>query len=146
MAAAWAALHRLLGTGPGLTPSGDDFATGFFLGMRSVSLHPGRQAFLGELTHATLAQSCDSTDVSRACLEHAAAGRFSAPLTSLVKAIAAHTNDLPARLADVLAMGHSSGRDAAFGVLCGLAVGEPDLRARVITKLNNAHLHEKTAQ
>ena len=143
---AWASLRRLLGTGPGLTPSGDDFATGFFLGMQTVSPDQSRQAFLADLTRATLAQSCDSTDVSRACLEHAAAGRFSAPLTSLVEGIAARANNLPSRLADVLVMGHSSGRDAAFGVLCGLAVTEPDLRTRVIIKLNHAHLHEKTTQ
>jgi hypothetical protein len=143
---AWAALHRLLGSGPGLTPSGDDFATGFFLGMQSVSPGQGRQAFLGGLTQATLAQSCDSTDVSRACLEHAAAGRFSAPLTSLVEGITSRANNLPARLADVLVIGHSSGRDAAFGVLCGLAVTEAGLRTRVITQLSHAHLHEKTAR
>lgn len=143
---AWSALQRLLGTGPGLTPSGDDFATGFFVGMQFVAASQGRQAFLGSLTRATLAQSSDSTDVSRACLEHAAAGRFSAPLTSLVEGIASHANDLSARLADVLAMGHSSGRDAAFGVLCGLAVTEPDLRARVNAELNNTYLHETTIQ
>lgn len=143
---AWACLHRLLGIGPGLTPSGDDFATGFFLGMQTVSPSQAQQAFLRGLTQATLAQSGDSTEVSRACLEHAAAGRFSAPLTCFVEGIMAHADNLPARLADVLAMGHSSGRDAAFGVLCGLAVTAPDLHARVIAQLNNAHLHEKTTQ
>jgi hypothetical protein len=143
---AWASLHRLLGTGPGLTPSGDDFATGFFLGMQSVSPSPGRKAFLGGLTKATLVQSGDSTEVSSACLEHAAAGRFSAPLTCFVEGIISHADNLPARLADVLAMGHSSGRDVAFGILCGLAVTALDLRARVNTRLNNVHLHEKTTQ
>lgn len=139
----WGGLRRLLGIGPGLTPSGDDFATGFFLGFGFGARDPRQQAFLHDLTRATLAQAHNSTDVSRACFEHAAAGRFSAPLTCLVDGIATRADNLGTRLADVLAMGHSSGRDAAFGALCGLAVNEPDLRARVIDTLDITYLHEK---
>ena len=58
---AWACLRRILGSGPGLTPSGDDFATGFFLGIRAVSQDPGQQEFLSGLTRSTLAQSREST-------------------------------------------------------------------------------------
>jgi hypothetical protein len=143
---AWACLRRLLGVGLGLTPSGDDFSTGFFLGFERTSHEPGQRDFLHGLTRATLTQTHDSTDVSRACLTHAAAGRFSAPLTGLADGIVRHADNLPTRLANVLEMGHSSGRDAAFGVLCGLAVRNPDLRARVITQLNNAHMQEKSAR
>jgi hypothetical protein len=139
----WGSLHRMLGTGPGLTPSGDDFATGFFLGFGFSARGRRQQSFLRDLTRATLAQTHDSTDVSRACFEHAAAGRFSAPLTCLVESIATHADNLPARLADVLAMGHSSGRDAAFGVLSGLAASQTDLRTRVIDALDITYLHEK---
>ncbi|MBT3398536.1 MAG: DUF2877 domain-containing protein [Rhodospirillaceae bacterium] len=139
----WSSLRSLLGIGPGLTPSGDDFATGFFLGLGFSARSPRQQTFLRDLTRATLAQAHDSTDVSRACFEHAAAGRFSTPLTTLVEGIATHADNLPARLADALAMGHSSGRDAAFGTLCGLAVTEPELRTRVIDALDITYLHEK---
>lgn len=138
----WGNLHRMLGTGPGLTPSGDDFAIGFFLGFGFNARGRRQQSFLRDLTRATLAQVHDSTDVSRASFEHAAAGHFSAPLTCLVEGIATHADNLPARLADVLAMGHSSGRDAAFGVLSGLAATHTDLRTRVIDALDITYLHE----
>jgi len=140
--AAWACLSRLLGTGPGLTPSGDDFATGFFLGLGAGADNDRQQAFLHGLTRATLAQACDSTDVSRACFEHAATGCFSASLTALVDGIANRTDDLAARLTEVLMMGHSSGRDAAFGLMCGLSAAEPGLRAHVIDALDITYLHE----
>ena len=139
-------LRRLLGTGPGLTPSGDDFATGYFLGLGQVFHDPNQLKFLCGLAQAAVAQSLDSTDVSRAYLAHAAAGRFSEPLTSFVGAVLSHDDDLPARLTDVLSMGHSSGRDAAFGVLCGLAVNDPHLHTRVGSQLNNVHLQENTAR
>lgn len=138
----WESLRRLLGSGPGLTPSGDDFATGFFLGFAYAARDRRQQAFLHDLTRATLAQAYDSTDVSRACFQHAATGHFSAPLTCFVEGIATHADNLPARLADALAMGHSSGRDAAIGVLCGLAVTEEPLRTRVINALDITYQHE----
>jgi len=142
----WDSLRRLLGTGPGLTPSGDDFATGFCLGFGFCARDRRRQTFLHDLTRATLAQAHDSTEVSRASFEHTAAGHFSAPLTGLVDGIATHADNLPARLADVMAMGHSSGRDAAFGVLCGLGVTQPPLRTRVIDALDITYLHENPAR
>lgn len=139
-------LRRLLGTGPGLTPSGDDFATGYFLGLGQVFREPNQLKFLRGLTQAAVAQSLHSTDVSRAYLAHAAAGRFSEPLTNLVGAILSRDENLPARLTDLLSMGHSSGRDAAFGVMCGLAVNDPHLHKRVASQLNNVHLQENTAR
>ncbi len=141
-----ACLNRLIGRGPGLTPSGDDFATGYFLGFRDGANEPAQKDFLRQLIQAALVKSCDSTDVSRACIAHAAAGRFSSPLTKLTDAIATDADDIPARLADVTDMGHSSGRDTVFGLLCGLTVHEPALRERVIDKLNEAHLHEKVTR
>lgn len=143
---ALAGLCRLLGSGPGLTPSGDDFATGFFLGFAQTACGRDEERFLHALTRAALARSSDTTDVSRACLAQAAAGRFSAPLTCLVDAILTRADDLATRLSDALAMGHSSGSDATFGLLCGLAAHEPALRARVIDKLNEAHMHEKVTR
>ncbi|MEP4887558.1 MAG: DUF2877 domain-containing protein [Alphaproteobacteria bacterium] len=140
---AWASLQQLLGMGPGLTPSGDDFATGYILGFGQVSRKPDRIEFLQGLTQAARNRSRNSTDVSRAYLEHAGAGRFSVPLTALVEAIMSHAGNLPARLAGVFRLGHSSGRDAAFGILCGLAVGAPELCAHVVTKLDNPYLQEK---
>jgi hypothetical protein len=146
MPVAVACLRSLLGSGPGLTPSGDDFATGYFLGIGHVACEREQMEFLRRLIRAALVQSSDSTDISHAYLAHAAAGRFSAPLTCLVDGIGAHTDDIPARLADVTDMGHSSGRDTVLGLLCGLAVHEPALRERVINKLNEAHLHEKVTR
>ena len=139
----WSCLRRLLGAGPGLTPSGDDFATGFFRGYGFRARDGRERGFLHGLARATVGQTQDSSHVSRACLEHAAAGRFSAPLTSLVEGIVTGADNLHARLASVLTMGHSSGHDAAFGALCGLAVPDAGLRACITDKLDITDLDEK---
>ena len=118
------AVHRLIGRGPGLTPSGDDLIVGFLAGLWStVGGHPARRRFLHSLCTAVAAAAAATGDISRAYLAHARRGRFAEPLTTLVHRIArgADGGSVERATSAALGVGHTSGRDGAFGLLLGLA-------------------------
>lgn len=100
---------RLVGLGPGLTPSGDDVLCGFLLALR----HLGGRPLAAPVHHAGR-----TTQLSAALLDHAARGDGCDPLVRLLDAVAGHTS-VPAALAVLLAVGHTSGADLALGVLAG---------------------------
>lgn len=119
-----AAAEGLIGLGPGLTPSGDDFLCGFLAALRAVSASDsGLAAFLDRVTGAAdgALPFAATTDVSAAFLAEAFAGRFGAALTAFADA----ARGLPPRsgcgdaTAELLGIGHSSGSDAAAGFLFG---------------------------
>lgn len=121
-AAAVQALAQLIGLGPGLTPSGDDFIVGYL-----AALHSSRacEAGVGLLLTALAAPverlAAGTNLISRQFIRNALEGAFSEALGDLLSAIA-HQDE--ARVltfaSQVLAMGHSSGADALAGLLFGL--------------------------
>lgn len=124
-----AAAVPLLGAGRGLTPSGDDFLAGFVFSAGHAGAIKTQsysvRAFAARLT----ARSDKTGDISMAYLTHAADGRISQPLANLANAITVGA-DAPAleqAVVTTLRVGHSSGADAAFGVLCGFAVWRREL-------------------
>ncbi|MBS27379.1 MAG: hypothetical protein CL566_00395 [Alphaproteobacteria bacterium] len=135
---AGACLARLIGAGPGLTPSGDDFTVGFLLGLCTGS---ERNRQLAEhLARDCSQRSRASTDISRHYLGHAAVGRFAGSSVRLADAVVTGAGDMPTRLQTVLGAGASSGSDTAFGILCGLAVGADRPTRIVLTALQDEHL------
>ena len=133
---------RLVGLGPGLTPSGDDFLGGMMLGLIGVFGLPADG--LDEVPHGAsghdrlvaLAESIrrhaidGTTAISRAMLEHACAGAGSASVHTLVQRLL--QADIDASISAALAVtriGHTSGWDCLFGTFLGmhlaLLVGEP---------------------
>jgi hypothetical protein len=116
--------HRLIGCGPGLTPSGDDLIVGLLAGLWSTTGGaPARRRFLDGLCAALAAASAATGDISRACLAQACRGRFAEPLTTLVHHIAAGADrgTVESATAAALRVGHTSGGDGVFGLLLGLA-------------------------
>jgi hypothetical protein len=109
-------LACLIGTGPGSTPTGDDFVAGWLAGI-------DRQGRGGLPAHRTLAGLLGRTcRLSRHFLHHALAGRFHAALVRL--------SDLPGLpeprhpgVQALIALGDRSGRAALAGYLTGLAQG-----------------------
>ncbi len=104
-----AAAERLLGLGPGLTPSGDDVLAGFLVTRRSLGVPAGDVTAL-----AARRTSAISADL----LRHAAAGRCIPQLADVVTALGS-----PGRapqLGALLAVGHHSGGDLARGVALAL--------------------------
>ena len=76
-----AAIQRLIGCGPGLTPAGDDLIVGFLAGLWSaMGGDPARRRFLNALA-AIVAVAAEATgEISRAYLRHATLGNVAEPL------------------------------------------------------------------
>jgi hypothetical protein len=121
-----AARDGLLGRGPGLTPTGDDLLAGVIAAVRSFGprLAPATDGAIV----ATVSDVADrvariageaTTDVSGALLVHAARGEVAIPVGDLLRAVAGDVPVLPA-LDRLLAVGGSSGRDLACGVVAGV--------------------------
>jgi hypothetical protein len=111
-------LARLLGLGPGLTPSGDDY-----LGGALVALHASGQSELGWRLWETLEPQLFATtgDISRAHLAAAAEGLGHAALHDLIDAIlAGDSANIRTALYAATSIGHTSGWDAVAGAVAML--------------------------
>lgn len=106
-----AALTRLIGRGPGLTPAGDDFVVGFLAGHLAAQSEP---LVLNIENKAT-------NDISYATLLQAERGYFSAPLLAVIDPIRQNQIDrIETALIENMAIGETSGTAGAFGVLIAL--------------------------
>lgn len=114
------ALDALLGLGPGLTPSGDDFLGGVLVALR----HLGAPDVAGSVAVELLPRSRQRTnEISHAHLAAAAGGEALAPLHDILAGLGiAGAFRGGARLAAVDAVGHTSGWDALAGVTFAAAV------------------------
>lgn len=118
------AVARLIGLGPGLTPSGDDLLGGAMIGLHAF----GRPDLAARLGAWTLPRARTRTHaISVAHLECAAAGEGMAALHEVLAALcSAGAPGLRDRLASLDAIGHTSGWDALAGaaLVCrALSVG-----------------------
>ena len=112
---------RVVGLGPGLTPSGDDFLVGLF-----AVLHlPGSPC---ERFRAICAEIVDQTSsgtnaISAAALRAAAAGRVRQSIGAFIHELMhGRREGLLAALARVLAIGSTSGSDIVAGIVSGLEI------------------------
>ena len=111
-------LRALIGLGPGLTPSGDDF-----LGGALVALHLlGRPDPAETLWHGiSSALETGTNAISRAHLSAAARGFGGAALHAILNdLVTGKTDVLPARLTAIDRIGHCSGWDALAGAVLAL--------------------------
>jgi hypothetical protein len=106
------ALDRLIGCGPGLTPSGDDLVVGLLAGLWSTTgRRPARRAFLDALCSWVAA---------------AAAATAEALLTLACRITeGADRGAIEAATAAALRVGYTSGGDGTFGLLLGLDAWAP---------------------
>jgi Protein of unknown function (DUF2877) len=131
-----AAAHRLIGRGPGSTPSGDDLIGSALAAMHVLApSHPAAAALWAACgkalaTAVTLRPEASTTAVSAALLRYAARGEPIGEVADVLRCAAgAHGGQHAARAAALrlLAIGHSSGADC----LQGLAVAAAALQAAV---------------
>jgi hypothetical protein len=111
------AVRPVLGLGAGLTPAADDAVAGLLLAARcwTSELGPTVSA-VGALLTPDL--SGRTTAVSAGLLRHAAEGRGAPEVVHAVEHLTGRRRPGgPEVLARLLALGHSSGRDTALGVL-----------------------------
>lgn len=118
-ATALRAARSLIGLGPGLTPSGDDYLLGLFAVLNLAGgpcagwLCGGRDVLDVSSLHAT-------HRISQAALLHAARGRVRASIAALLQAVVHGSGDLGIALERVLAIGSTSGADIVRGIVDGL--------------------------
>jgi hypothetical protein len=108
-----ALVRRLVGAGPGLTPSGDDVLCGVLLGLRLL----GRARSLPRLWDAVAPRLPATTTLSAALLVEAVQGFAVPPVIDLGQALAeGDPVGVRAAAARVLAVGHTSGADLLAGL------------------------------
>jgi hypothetical protein len=119
--AARAGAAAMIGLGPGLTPSGDDFLVGLFaiLNIAQSPCHPMR-AICGDVV--AIARTATNA-ISVAALANAARGRVRESIHALAREMIDGTPEgLRPALDRVLAIGATSGSDMVAGLVSGLAV------------------------
>jgi hypothetical protein len=110
--------RRLVGLGPGLTPSGDDVLVGI-----EAALHALARPSAGFLTLATGDVEGRTTALAATLLRHAGAGEFAERLHGLLAALLGSDDEaIPAAIDRAVAWGATSGTDCLLGVLVGLDV------------------------
>jgi hypothetical protein len=116
----------MLGAGRGLTPEGDDRLAGSFVAYRHVTAslgHPELGAMIDDVGGELLdAASKKTTRLSVTLLRHALAGEVPDPVADLIRALTGW-GSLPAALERCLALGGSSGRALARGIVSGARAG-----------------------
>ncbi len=112
--ASTAAIIDLIGMGPGLTPSGDDFLLGGLLALDALGLVEARD-ILWDICRPRLE---NTNEISRAHLEAAALGYGAAALHAAIHAtMAGRVERLGYALSAVSEIGQTSGRDSFTGAL-----------------------------
>ncbi|MFZ4615292.1 MAG: DUF2877 domain-containing protein [Rectinemataceae bacterium] len=112
------ALSRLVGTGPGLTPTGDDLLSGYLAALSAVA-SPAVPALAGAIEAA----APGTNDISASWLRCSARGFFHGALARLSRCLAAEEAFAAVgALRALCSIGHFSGADMATGFLHGLAI------------------------
>jgi hypothetical protein len=114
-----ASVQGLIGLGPGLTPSGDDFLVGALATLDAIGADDEHAA----LARAVIAAAPGATSALSACfLRAAAAGHVGENLHRAVASMI--TGDVDAAVAAVAHVGHSSGWDMLAGIATVPRAGE----------------------
>lgn len=115
------AVRRTVGSGPGLTPAGDDVLVGMFTALLCSDQPTGR-TLASRLARALAPALHSTTDISRHLLTQAARGLPGRALHELGRTLHEDAPDDVVRiaLARVLDTGASSGADACIGLLATL--------------------------
>jgi hypothetical protein len=118
------ATRHLIGLGPGLTPSGDDFLVGCLRGLWLIrSKAPGAGQILDRLREALLPDlDGRTTCVGAEFIRYALDGAFAEILDRAALALLApsHPQVVQSTITPLLAQGETSGTDTMLGLLTGL--------------------------
>ena len=116
------AAEKMIGLGPGVTPSGDDILIGFLAGLWSMAGQNQPQlSFIRSFGNEIIKISKQTSEVSRTYLYHAAQGQFSSSLSTLAGAVTTGSG-VEHATQEAMRVGHSSGMDSVTGLLVGLCV------------------------
>jgi len=112
-------VRSLIGLGPGLTPSGDDFLVGLLCGWRAA----GIVGSTPDCVRITILDSLDRTGlISRHYLTHACNHRFAAVLVAVASSLVSGTTEATLNSARwCLQFGATSGLDSLSGIYAAVA-------------------------
>ncbi|MEV6151604.1 DUF2877 domain-containing protein [Nonomuraea sp. NPDC052129] len=117
------AAERLVGLGPGLTPSGDDVLAGLLVTLRHLGAAAGAQRAVWLADWLAAAVTYDArtrtTPISATLLHCAARGEASPEVIAVLRGIAGRQELEPARR-QLRRLGHTSGSDLLQGISIGL--------------------------
>jgi hypothetical protein len=116
---------RLVGLGPGLTPAGDDVMAGCTAGLVLLG-HPAAERFAAGVYALAAGRT---TELSRALLRHAAAGRVSGEYAAVLHGLVGERPLGPA-IEALLATGSTSGRAMALGLCTAIDLVDRTTRVR----------------
>src|SRR3954466_13243325 len=116
---------RLVGLGPGLPPAGDDVLAGTTAGLVLLG-HPAAERFGAGVTALAAGRT---TELSRALLRHAAAGRVSGEFAAVLRGLVGDGALAPAIQA-LLATGSTSGRALGLGLCTAIDLVDRTTRPR----------------
>ena len=116
---------RLVGLGPGLTPAGDDVMAGTMAGLVLLG-HPAADRFAAGVYALAAGRT---TELSRALLRHAAAGRVSGEYAAVLHGLVGERPLGPA-IAGLMATGSTSGRAMALGLCTAIDLVDRTTRPR----------------
>jgi len=112
-------VRALIGSGPGLTPAGDDYLLGYLAALWPWRKHTALASHLQHVQTLIKTHIGCTTDISRFYLDQAVEGHFSEPVHGLMGAVIrkAPCNEALASARDVMNYGASSGADAMAGLI-----------------------------
>ncbi|AGK52376.1 DUF2877 domain-containing protein [Bacillus sp. 1NLA3E] len=109
----------LIGLGPGLTPSGDDFLTGLLTTFNMPDCPC--QSYKGFCEQVVMSAKLLTNDISFMTLRKASLGKVRESIVCLINsAVNGREKELISALDNVLKIGSSSGTDIALGLVSGL--------------------------
>ena len=109
---------KIIGLGPGFTPSGDDFLIGFLVIYNSLSATIARTPI-----HLEFTQLAGRTNwISAKLVDYAQHLQVDDQLLDVIRSISDHQQDTVTALEALIPRGHTSGIDIATGVVLGLSV------------------------
>ena len=119
------AAQKLIGLGPGLSPSADDALSGFTAALWWVSNSLNKDIDRVKKINETIVSCSDKTTLlSQQLLRHAAEGETNERVGELLEAILAGApTDIEKWVEEVLKIGETSGIDMMVGLLLGLEIG-----------------------
>lgn len=147
---AMTSIRPLIGLGPGLTPSGDDFLVGYLAGLWCTAhTNPSRMRFLTVLGSELSEAARNTNDISYTHLRSATMGHASEPIAKLAQQLS-HMNNMNgvrAATQTALQVGHTSGRDGVLGLLLGCLAWQDLPRHLTLNDLlHSSILFDVTAQ
>ncbi len=116
------AFRPLIGLGPGLTPSGDDFIVGYLAGLWSTAGSDSSRLRFLSLLGASLSRAAAGTNaISRTYIKSAGNGNVSEPIATLAQRVgqAKSMDSVREAARTALQVGNTSGTDGVLGLLFG---------------------------